>query len=64
MIAMPKKMTNVFFLTNPRRSKKYLYHPESMTLGFEAVEMKGITSETPMVSIADNKIDRKNKITR
>jgi hypothetical protein len=63
-MARPKEMTKVFFSTNPRRSKKYLYHPESMTLGFEAVEMKGITRETPMVSIADNKIDRRNKITR
>jgi hypothetical protein len=32
--------------------------------GLEAAEIKGITTETPAVSIMDNKIDRTNKTIR
>jgi hypothetical protein len=41
-----------------------LYFPESRTSGFDATEIKGITTETPAVSTRDKKIDIKKRATK
>jgi hypothetical protein len=61
---MPKAITKVFLSLNLNKSKKCLYQPVSIISGFEAAEIKGITTETPTVSIMDRKTEKKNRTTR
>jgi ATP-binding cassette subfamily B protein/ATP-binding cassette subfamily C protein len=51
-------------LEKPKKSKKYLYQPESNISGFDAAEIKGIKTETPMVSIIDKPMDNRKRTTR
>jgi hypothetical protein len=61
---MPKARINLFILTNPNKSKKNLYHPDCSISGFDAAEIKGIITDIPTVSMADNAMDIKKRTTR
>jgi hypothetical protein len=64
MIVKPKITIKLFLSINLKKSKTRLYIPLSSMAGFDATEIKGMITETAIVSIIDNNKVRTKRIIR